>query len=176
MNIGKSKKSTNKEETISGESVPATEETSVPTEAAPAAESYQYETNSQTAYTPPKREKTKTQGQLNLELSQKEINNPSVYISASFTSKVNLAANTVLEGHLYNSASLANFQNIVFKVRFLSKVGEELNSETFTISTFLPAGGSAYFKHKVYGWTPKVDHLDYTIISAEGFYDEPCAL
>lgn len=123
-----------------------------------------------------KKAKKKTQDELNLERSKKEINNPASYITASFTSKVNLAANTVLEGHIYSSASLANFQNVLMKVRFYSKTGEELNSENFTISSFLPAGGSAYFKHKLYGWTPKVDHLDYTIISAEGFYDEPCRL
>jgi hypothetical protein len=175
-NIGNSNKKNDSKNLTSTEDYPNSETSVDVAPAAPAAESYQNKTNMQTTYTQPKKEKTKTQDQLNLELSHKEINNPASYITASFTSKVNLAANTVLEGQLYSSASLANFQNVLIKVRFYSKSGEELNSENFTISEFLPAGGSAYFKHKVYGWTPKVDHLDYTIISAEGFYDEPCRI
>lgn len=177
MNIGKSKKSNNNDQTTSDTDVPTTEyDTAAAADgsATPAPESYQYETNSQTTYTPPKKAKKKTEDELRQELYNKEIKNPKTYISASFSSRVNLAVNTVIEGNLYNSATLANFKNVKIKVRFFSKTGAELNSETFTIMEFLPAGGSVYFKHKIYGWTPKVDYLDYTIISAEEDYQASC--
>ncbi len=176
MNIGKSKKSNNNEQTPSVTDVPTTEYAPAATadgSAAPAAESYQNK-NTQTTYSQPKKAKKKTEDELRQELYNKEIKNPKTYISASFSSRVNLAVNTVIEGNLYNSATLANFKNVKIKVRFFSKTGAELNSETFTIMEFLPAGGSVYFKHKIYGWTPKVDYLDYTIISAEEDYQASC--
>jgi hypothetical protein len=98
-----------------------------------------------------------------------ESSNPSKYIDMTYTYKVNLAANTIVEGSVSNKASIARFKNVKVQITFYSKTDAVLGSETFTIMEFLPAGRSKSFRHRIDGWWKGNSYSKYTILSADPY-------
>lgn len=113
--------------------------------------------------------KEKTKEELRNELLSMESYNPQKYLSINYTYKVNLASNTIVEGSVKNSASIARFKNIRVKVIFYSKTDAVVGSETFTIMEFLPSGRSKSFRHRISGWWKGISYSKYTILSAETY-------
>lgn len=111
----------------------------------------------------------KTEDELRAELNNKEKSTPKDYLSAKYSYWSNLAANTIVEGNIFNSATLAGFKNVKIKVNFYSKTDVLLGSEIFTVMEFVPPGGSASFRHKIVGWWSNVAASRYTILSAQAY-------
>jgi hypothetical protein len=102
-------------------------------------------------------------------LYNKEISNPSNYLSADGTYRVNLAANTIIEGTIYNSASIAGFKNIKLTAKFFSKTDVLLGKESFLVMDFISPNGSLPFKGKISGWWDNIDHWSLTVNTAESY-------
>lgn len=110
-----------------------------------------------------------TEQELRDDLYQKEIASPVNYLSADYTWRVNLVGNTLIEGKIYNSASISGFKNVKMTVFFKSKTGVILGRETFTVMEFVPANSSVAFRHKIEGWWENAESSSFTIISAEPY-------
>jgi hypothetical protein len=108
----------------------------------------------------------KTDFELAQDLYKAESSNPKKFISAAISWKVNLAANTILNGTIYNSAEVTGYQDIEINVSFYSKQNEYLGSEIFTVYDFVKPGSSLDFKHKIKGWWSNVGSSNYEIIKA----------
>lgn len=117
-----------------------------------------------------KTKKEPTEEELRYELFEKESSNPIDYIGVSYSWKVNLAANTIIEGDIYNNASIAGYKNITILVKFYSKTDVFIGQEKFTVMEFVPPGSSVSFRHKISGWWSDVTNSKYRIISAEPYY------
>jgi len=103
------------------------------------------------------------------ELYDKEKNSPKKYLDANYTYRVNLAANTIVEGKISNSAMVAGFKNVEITVYFYSKTDRVLGKESFTVMEFVPANGSVDFRHKISGWWDNVSYSNCTIDGAEAY-------
>lgn len=123
-------------------------------------------TNNNTSPQPPRQ---KTEEELKQELYQKEASNPLSYLTANYTWKVNIAANTILEGHVSNSATMAGFKNVTIKASFYSKTGVLLGEEKFTVMEFVKPGRSVSFRHKITGWWKDATNSKYVILAAEAY-------
>ena len=149
------------------DNVPATEgESSIPAEgqnngSVEVQKSNQYENNSSNYKEP------KSEYELRQELLDTEKNNPTKYLSASYSYHVNIAANTILEGSIYNNATMAEFKNVKVWVGFYSKTGVLLGQEEFTVMEFISPGNSLNFRHKITGWWENVAESKYQIVSAQ---------
>jgi hypothetical protein len=108
----------------------------------------------------------KTDFEIAQDLYKAESSNPRKYISATISWKVNLAANTILNGTVYNSAEVTGYQDIEINVSFYSKQNEYLGSEVFTVYDYVNPGSSLEFKHKIKGWWSNVGSSNYEIIKA----------
>lgn len=124
------------------------------------------EQNIKEVYTPPK---AKTEAELRDELYQKEIANPLKYLTDESTYRVNLAANTIIEGSIYNNATMATFKNIKLKVVFYSDTDYKLGDDILVVLKNVEPNSSIIFKEKITGWWSNVDHFTCTIISAENY-------
>lgn len=114
-------------------------------------------------------EQKPTEETLREDLFKREAASPKEYLSASYSYRVNLLANTIIEGEIYNAASIAGFKNVEMTVYFKSKTDVVLGKETFTVMEFVPANGSVSFRHKIAGWWDNVASSQYAIVSAESY-------
>jgi len=133
---------------------------------------YQETNNTQTPqYQQPQQQKPRqmTEDEIRENLYNKEISNPSSYLSASGTYRVNLAANTIIEGTIYNNASIAGFKNVKLTAKFFSKTDVLLGKESFLVMDFVSPNGSLPFKGKISGWWDNIDHWTLTVNSAESY-------
>ena len=103
--------------------------------------------NGNSYYSDTSREKTPEE--LRQELLSKERQNPSEYLKNQGTWRVNLIGQTVLEGTISNSATLANFKDIVLDVTWLTKTETELKTEQYAVYEFVGAGKTISYKIKV---------------------------
>ena len=94
----------------------------------------------------PPREKTPEE--LRQELLLKEQQNPTSYLMHQGTWRGNFIGQTVLEGTISNSATLANFKDVVLSVTWLTKTETELQTEHYTVYEYLGAGKSINYKLK----------------------------
>lgn len=99
----------------------------------------------------------------------KESSNPTYYLSASGSYRVNLAANTVINGNVTNSAAIAGFKNIKIKARFYSKTDLLIGEESFVLMEFVDPNKSIKFTHKISGWWSDIDHWSLDVTGAEGY-------
>lgn len=99
----------------------------------------------------------------------KEIKTPNNYLSADYTYRVTMIGNTIIEGSISNSATVAGFKNVKLTVYFYSKTDLLLGQETFTIMEFVSPNGSVSFKHKIGHWWDHVSYSNYKIVSAEAY-------
>ncbi len=93
--------------------------------------------------------------------------NASSDLSLRYTYKINLVANTILEGTIKNSSSTTGFKNVVVSISLYSKSNEFVGYIHFKIADKIPPNSSISFKHKTKGWWPKVDHTSYKIETVE---------
>lgn len=91
----------------------------------------------------------KTPEELRQELLLKEQQSPSEYITHKGVWRENFWGLKVLEGTLSNSATMANFKDIVLTVTWLTKTETELKTENYTIYEYVQAGKSINYKLKV---------------------------
>ena len=110
-----------------------------------------------------------TEDEIREQLYNKEISNPTKYLSADGTYRVNLAANTIVEGTIYNGASMAGFKNVKLTAKFYSKTDVLLGKESFMVMEYVSPGGSATFKYKISGWWDDIDHWTLSVNSAESY-------
>lgn len=93
-------------------------------------------------------QREKTPGELKQELAQKENENPQIYIDAEGTYRENLIGETVLEGKIKNTATVAVFKDIVLEAEFLAPSGTSLGTKNFTRYEKLGPGFEVTFKFK----------------------------
>lgn len=117
--------------------------------------------------TPKKRQLTEAEIRENL--FSKEVSNPSNYLSASGTYRVNLASNTIVTGTISNNAAIAGFKNIKISAKFYSKTDLLLGKESFIVMDFIDPNNSTDFTYKIYGWWSDIDHWTLDVVTAEGY-------
>lgn len=110
-----------------------------------------------------------TEEEIRVNLYNKEVSNPVNYLIVSGSYRVNLAANTVIEGTIYNNASIAGFKNINITAKFYSKTDVLLGEESFLVMDFISPNGKLAFKSKIYGWWKNIDHWTLDVNSAEAY-------
>ena len=111
----------------------------------------------------------KNEQQLKEELFLSESSRPLDFLTVKYTWRMNLAGQTVLEGDVLNSASMARFKNVKIKVKFFSKTDVLLKEEIFTVMEFLKPKSSASFKVKFAGYPSATEISRYEILSAETY-------
>ena len=111
----------------------------------------------------------KNEQQLKEELLLSESSRPLDFLTVKYVWRMNLAGQTVVEGDVLNSASMARFKNVKIKVKFFSKTDVLLKEEIFTVMEFLKPKGSASFKVKFAGYPSAAEISRYEILSAETY-------
>lgn len=117
----------------------------------------------------PQNQRQLTEEEIRVNLYNKEVSNPVNYLTVSGSYRVNLAANTVIEGNIYNNASIAGFKNINITAKFYSKTDVLLGEESFLVMDFISPNGKLAFKSKIYGWWKNIDHWTLDVNSAEAY-------
>lgn len=117
----------------------------------------------------PQKQRQLTEEEIRVNLYNKEVSNPVNYLTVSGSYRVNLAANTVIEGTIYNNASIAGFKNINITAKFYSKTDVLLGEESFLVMDFISPNGKLAFKSKIYGWWKNIDHWTLDVNSAEPY-------
>jgi hypothetical protein len=120
-------------------------------------------------YDRPRETKQLSEKEIRNKLQSKENSNPARYLTASGNYRVNLASNTIIEGTIYNSASIAGYKNIELTAQFYSKTDVLLGEDSFLIMDFIAPNGTLRFKEKISGWWENIDHWTLTITSAEPY-------
>ena len=92
--------------------------------------------------------KEKTIEEIKEELAQKERQNPGEYLKTTGRFKENLIGETVLEGRIDNTATMANFKDIVIEATFLAASGTVLGTKEFTRYELVGHGYGVTFKYK----------------------------
>lgn len=92
----------------------------------------------------------KSAEELKIDLAQTEKQNPTNYISGRARGRQNLINQTVIEGTLTNSATLAAFKDVVLQVDFLSKTNSIITTQNVTLYEQINPGGTISFKKKVF--------------------------
>lgn len=83
------------------------------------------------------------------ELHRKEMQKPGEYISGKIATHTNLQGETLLEGTLINTATLANFRDPVLVFIFLSRNNTPVGTVKYTVPQYLAAGQAITYKHKL---------------------------
>jgi hypothetical protein len=108
----------------------------------------------------------KTPEELREELAQKESESPAEYLK--FTNKEareNMIGETVMEGRIQNTATIAVFKDIVFEANFLAPSGTSLGKEKFTRYELVGPGYGVTYKFKTFA--PKeTKTVDMRVVSA----------
>ena len=90
----------------------------------------------------------KTPGELKQELLFSERENPILYLKQEGTWRKNFIDQIVLEGSISNTATLANFKDIILKVTWLTKTETELGTNKYVIYEYVKSGKSIQYKLK----------------------------
>ena len=91
-------------------------------------------------------QREKTPDELRQELLMKEKENPLIYIKQQGTWRKNLLGESILEGTLTNTATLANFKDVILNVIWLTKTQTELKTERYAVYEYVGAGKSVSYK------------------------------
>lgn len=111
----------------------------------------------------------KTEEELQAELFAKEQSNPKKYLSAQFRYKLNLLNQIVIDGDLYNNATICTFKNIVVTITAYSKTDAVLDTKQYTIMEFVQPNGQTPFRLKTANtWDSRTNRIELTINDAEG--------
>lgn len=91
----------------------------------------------------------KTPVQLKEEKRKKEMANPAMYVKTKINWRKNLVGETVLEGTLTNTATLASFKDPVVLITWLSKTNTVLATSRYPFYEYLGAKKTISYKLKV---------------------------
>ena len=83
-------------------------------------------------------------------IEQKERVNYKKFLSINSKSWINLIDETVIEGDIKSTATVAKYKDISLVINFYSKTDTKVGSETRVIYEFLNPGQSLHFKEKMY--------------------------
>jgi hypothetical protein len=87
-----------------------------------------------------------------LTLEEQERANPLSFLSTDGTYKKNLIGEWVLNGTIYNSASIATYKDATLEVYFYSKTNTLIGKEKHSIYEYFAPGKTKSFKIKTYGY------------------------
>ncbi len=91
--------------------------------------------------------------ELREELLNKEQESPSDYLTLSYKLDVKIhllkVSEDIINGTIYNSATMATFKDIVLKVKFLTNTDAVLDSKSYTLYEYVSPNGSKDFQIKV---------------------------
>lgn len=122
--------------------------------------------NNKTSYVSPFTSGTqKTAEELRIDLAQTEKQNPTHYITGSTSHHQNLINQTVLEGTLTNSATIAAFKDVILQVDFLSKTNSIISTQTVPVYEVINPGQTVTFKKKIFV-SKEVADVNVTIANA----------
>jgi|LauGreSBDMM110SN_4_FD.fasta_scaffold26608_2 hypothetical protein len=88
---------------------------------------------------------------LKLTIEEQEKSAPITFLTVDGKLWENLFGQTVIEGDITSSATVAKFKDVVLKVNFYTKTGTFLGSEEFVVYEFVNPGQSVHFKVKSFG-------------------------
>ena len=92
----------------------------------------------------------KSAEELKADLTQTEKQNPTQYITSRTSNRQNLISQTVLEGTLTNSATVAAFKDVVLQANFLSKTNSIIATQNITMYEVINPGQTILFKKKIF--------------------------
>jgi|ERR1017187_499587 hypothetical protein len=92
---------------------------------------------------------TKSEEQLRQELLVRERSNPSQFLINNATWKKNLIKQTVIEGTINNTATVANFKDVILNVTYVSQTNTAINTEQIVVYENFLAGKTTPYKIKV---------------------------
>ncbi len=90
----------------------------------------------------------KSEGELREQLKTKEEQHPTEFLSGEISFHDNLIGQSVIRGHVTNSATAATFKDIELTITYISKTGTPISNEIFTVYETLSPGQSTSFKFK----------------------------
>ena len=88
---------------------------------------------------------------LKLSIEEQEKLAPLTFLNVDGKLWENLIGQTVIEGDITSSATVAKFKDVVLKVNFYTKTGTFLGSEDFVVYDFVNPSQSVHFKIKSFG-------------------------
>lgn len=112
--------------------------------------------------------KEKSPEELKQELKSREQSNPVEYLDISFNLRMNLLGEDVIEGYIFNNATMATFKDVQLHIRYYSKTKTLINSEKQVLYEYLAPRSKKEFKIKTY--SPKgtktigIDVIDGTAV------------
>jgi hypothetical protein len=89
-----------------------------------------------------------SEGELREQLKTKEEQHPTEFLAGEISFRDNLIGQSVIRGHVTNSATAATFKDIELTITYISKTGAPISNEVFTVYETVPPGQSASFKFK----------------------------
>ena len=89
-----------------------------------------------------------SEGELRAQLKAKESLHPTEFLAGEISFHDNLIGQSVIRGHVGNSATAATFKDIELTITYLSKTGAPISNEIFTVYEVIRPGQSASFKFK----------------------------
>ena len=100
-------------------------------------------------------------------LGDKEKNNPSRFLLVDNKDRKNLIGQTVVIGHLTNTATVCTYKDVELKLTFFSKTGVKLDEGIETIYETIVPGKKIKFKTKYF--SPKgTDSVAVVVLKASG--------
>ena len=100
-------------------------------------------------------------------LGDKEKNNPSRFLHVENRDRKNLIGQTVVIGHLTNTATVCTYKDVELKLTFFSKTGVKLDEGIETIYETITPGKKIKFKTKYF--SPKgTDSVAVVVLKASG--------
>ncbi len=89
-----------------------------------------------------------SEADLREQLKAKESQHPTEFLAGEISFHDNLIGQSVIRGHVTNSATAATFKDIELTITYISKTGAPISNEIFTVFEVLKPGQSASFKFK----------------------------
>lgn len=86
-------------------------------------------------------------------LAEKEKNNPAKFLKVDNRDRKNLIGQTVVIGHLTNTATVCIYKDVDLRISYFSKTGVKLDEAIETVYETIAPGKSIKFKTKAF--TPK---------------------
>jgi hypothetical protein len=100
-------------------------------------------------------------------LADKEKNNPARFLKVDNRDRRNLLGQTVLIGHLENTATVCTYKDVELRLSFFSKTGVQLDEAFETVYETIPPGKKIKFKLKYF--SPKgTDSAFIKVVKASG--------
>lgn len=82
-------------------------------------------------------------------LEEQERSSPTSFLTLESKVWINLLDQTVIEGYIGSSATVAKFKDVVLTVNFLTKTDTKIGSKNFIIYEFIFPGQETHFKIKM---------------------------